>query len=97
MSEELQGILARTIPYEEWHGKTAWAEHCPQCGEGEAERIREMPREAWGNRLGAHDTIEHIITLAGDCGHFWHALVGTDERRVLFYFLELEEMGWGHG
>jgi hypothetical protein len=55
-----------------------------------------MPREEWGDGLGPHDTIDTIITLVGDCGHFWHVLVGIDDRRVIFYFLAPTEMGWGY-
>jgi hypothetical protein len=44
MMEELQGIMARTIPFEEWHGQRGWAEQCPQCSEGHAVGVTELPR-----------------------------------------------------
>jgi hypothetical protein len=88
MMTELQGIMARTVPFEEWHGQRAWAEICPQCGDGQAAGTREMPRETWGTGFGPHETIRHIIGLLGSCDHVWHVLVGEDERRVLFYFVE---------
>jgi hypothetical protein len=84
----LQGLMTRTVPAEEWQGNKAWALSCPRCHQGQAVGVKAMPRAAWGDGLGAHDTIRHILALQGSCTHVWHALVGEDERRVLFYFAE---------
>jgi hypothetical protein len=86
MTPNLHGIMKRDVPFDEWHGKQAWAQTCPQCG-GQAEYIRDMPRDEWGEGLGPHDQIEHIAQLLGDCRHTWHVMVYTDERRALFYLV----------
>jgi hypothetical protein len=86
MTPNLQGIMKRDVPFEEWHGKRAWVEACPQCG-APAERLREMPREQWGDGLGPHDRIDRIIQLLGTCHHAWSAVVYTDERRAIFYLV----------
>jgi hypothetical protein len=87
MTPELQGIMKRTIPFEEWHGQHAWLETCPQCGEGQAEGVQDMPRSAWGDGFGPHESIREIIVIRGSCEHLWHVLIGQDERRVLLYFI----------
>jgi len=88
MAPELQGIMKREIAEAEWHGQTAWYETCPSCGEGQVIGGKELPRSAWGDGLGAHETIGEIIGLRGICEHFWYILIGQDERRAIFYFVE---------
>jgi hypothetical protein len=87
MTPEPRRIMKRTIPFDEWHGKQEWIETCPRYGDGQMVWIKEMPRSEWGDGLGAHDTIRTIIVLLGSCHHLWHALVGEDERREVFYFV----------
>ena len=87
MTTDIQGIMKREVPFEEWHGQKAWAEQCPQCVNVSAEWVGEMPQEYWGEGLGNHATIREIIALQGSCGHQWHVLVGMDERRAIFYFI----------
>ena len=66
MTTALQGIMKRDVPYSEWHEQKAWIETCPQCGEGQAAGVKEMPRSEWGEGLGAHETIRTIKDYGND-------------------------------
>jgi hypothetical protein len=55
----------------------------------------QIPRDDWPTTVGDRETISLIIVIAGDCGHLWHAMIGTDERRVLFYMPRLQPHGLG--